>query len=133
VPIPGPGGEVTTGLDEGHLFTTARAGFGFGGGAEFDPTGGMPITPSNHGGSGVIRSITWKFDLTLSLVFVGFELGVAYDSREGFEPVQNFDPLKIGPDAHSGFKIGTSVGGQLTAYGSPAPAITSTGTCRAHF
>ena len=134
----GAGGEVTMGLDNGHDFVTVRTGFGFGGGGSYNPKGGMPIQPADHSQSGAIRSVTAKFDFSIGVPWTRFsasfnaEFGPAYSSRDGFGWVADLDP-EIGVMAKKGLHAGGSVGAQLTFYGIPAQAITSTGTCRAHW
>jgi hypothetical protein len=129
---------VTAGLDNGHDFVTVRGGFGFGGGASYNPRGGLPIQPAHHSQGGYILSVSGKFDASIGVPFtklaasIGVELGAAYSNRDGFGWINNIDP-EIGILADKGLRATGSLGGQVSVYGKPAPAITSTETCRAHW
>ncbi|MBS0398649.1 MAG: RHS repeat-associated core domain-containing protein, partial [Proteobacteria bacterium] len=132
----GAGGGETAGIDEGHPFSTTRVGFGFGGGASYNPHGGLPITPANPNFAGNQRSVTFQFGFGFGLGPFAFSInadfGVAYDSNSGFGWVHSIDP-EVGPAAESGFHGDASFGGQVSVYGSAPQVYLGGGTCRAHY
>lgn len=84
----GAGGGETAGIDEGHPFSTTRVGFGLGGGASYNPRGGLPITPANPNVGGNQRSATLQLGFGFGMGPLAFSInadfGVAYDSNSGF-------------------------------------------------
>ncbi len=135
----GPGGGETVGVDNGHPFVTARAGFGVGGALKSNPKGGLPITPADPNASGTQRAVTikggvgygisWPLPIAISITL---DVGVAYDSNTGFEWVRNIEP-HYGAEAEKGIDTDVSIGAEVSAYEASPTVYTGHTTCKAHF
>ena len=74
----GVGGQMTFGNDGGNGFMTARFGFGLGGGASYNPTGGIPgPVPQDPSSGGVVLSCSAKANFNAGPLSSSLEKGVA--------------------------------------------------------
>jgi RHS repeat-associated protein len=131
----GVGGGGSTGVDDGHTFAQGRAGFGVGGGATYQPTGGIPVKPAEPYSSGNQITYSAQADLTVGIpgtpiaFSLGFEGGYNIDTNSGGGWFANFNP-EWGFESSKGMHAGANVGASVTGYGPSFETMKVQGTCR---
>jgi RHS repeat-associated protein len=112
----GAGAEVTIGSDDGHGFITARVGFGIGGGASFDPHGGLPGgTDATGCRGGSVISASVRADAGFGPLGGQFEGGV--DRNLTSQIIGGFTDKGGALSAeHEGARVAISGGVQVTLY-----------------
>jgi RHS repeat-associated protein len=112
----GVGGQMTFGNDGGNGFMTARFGFGLGGGASYNPTGGLPgPAPQNPSSGGVVLSCSAKANFNAGPLSASLEKGVARNYSNA-ESATYGSASASGRDRFTGLGASGSIGGQITIY-----------------
>ena len=112
----GVGGQMTFGNDGGNGFMTARFGFGLGGGASYNPTGGIPgPVPQHPSSGGVVLSCSAKANFNAGPLSSSLEKGVARNYSNAESAVYG-GASASGRDRFSGLGASGSFGGQITIY-----------------
>jgi len=127
----GYGGELTFGEDQGNFFVTLRIGFGWGGGASYDPNATIPgPVPINRNQSGYVLSVSGQLNFNAGPVGANLETGVARNFN-------NEESAFFGGPSFSfvserwGLAASASLAGQATYYTKRNKYYDNQGTCRA--
>ena len=113
----GVGGQIIFGQDDGNGFLTVRFGFGKGGGASYNVTGGIPgPTPNDRTQGGVVLSLSAKANFSAGPLQAYLEGG---DARNYSNEESSFYGTGQGlsfRNTFTGIDASGSVGGQFTIY-----------------
>jgi hypothetical protein len=104
------------------------------------PSVRVAVTPSANAPDGTLLNVTGKIDVGAGVPFTDFgvswtvELGVAYDSNDGFSFVKKIPSKpKVGWPAAKLLSVSANFGAQASVYSSRPTVYTNLETCRAHY
>jgi hypothetical protein len=107
---------MTFGNDGGNGFMTARFGFGLGGGASYNPNGGIPgPAPQDPSSGGAVLSCSAKANFNAGPLSAYLEKGGARNYSNA-ESAMYGGAGYSGRDKFTGIGASGSFGGQITIY-----------------